>query len=772
MSRSGATITIDRQEFDETYGRFAIYAAAEAFQETLQKNYGGDISAMEAAGPVGQLDVNISQLITDINSADYLNRTLGYGDQKYIVEYQIENVNGQRNVTFTLRLQDEDYDFSGNGQSNTAEFVRNATGYLLDPFHLGVTVPVEYTGDFPVYTLPDGDVSEYATYYESVTEEGRQIRNNASSSVEAAYNFLKLVVVNVPEFVTTFPEAAVVAGATAAGLLAAGRMVLWGGALLLLSGDTPESSAADSLWAQVDDIEVVAPGLTVYHGVDLDGKAFDLRQTYDLDSLSGSTIIERYSASGELLAQLTAGDAGMTVNFFDPALYQNALTDPALWGIDPAVWGEAWQGIDYTDASSFTIDQRPGLSPTASLTNSDGSQTNVYFGSDIDFSTVDTALADWGVSPEAVQHLSTAVEYGNAQSLTIQRNAERITATVVWEDGTQSVVSIPPLSGPILWEDTEYNAGGQVVSHTFETTIGGRPYFVTEEWELDEDGRPVGPPETTIYAYDPDRPDPDVMTGEQIGEIFGSELGSLIAGDNQIAQVVAGSLLATVLGQIGAAIVYFRSAGVLTPGPFSAHLGATGGRHGQIRARLRVRAAAGGRRFPVRRLQRRCERVPGRRHARGGGRARQHQQQQQPRGAAGGGGVDIGARAALRLLLRSGKTQVVLSGLRGAPVGARPARQGREQLRLHLQGHPPEGGGRPRLLHQCQDRRDQEGPDAPSRRRLHAQLPEAQGGRILRSIRLRRHERNQEVDLQRLLGRDEQPAGRPLTPGSIGGRAG
>jgi hypothetical protein len=52
----------------------------------------------------------------------------------------------------------------------------------------------------------------------------------------------------------------------------------------------------------------------------------------------------------------------------------------------------------------------------------------------------------------------------------------------------------------------------------------------------------------------PDQPDPDVMAGAQIGEIFGAQLGSLIAGHNPFAQVLAGSALATILGNLGGVV--------------------------------------------------------------------------------------------------------------------------------------------------------------------------------------------------------------------------
>jgi hypothetical protein len=115
--------------------------------------------------------------------------------------------------------------------------------------------------------------------------------------------------------------------------------------------------------------------------------------------------------------------------------------------------------------------------------------------------------------------------------------------------------------GEELWDYTEYSPSGEIISREIGTTIRatGQHVIVTREREVDENGEPTGEWEQTVEAYDPNAPDPDDLEAAQIGEIFGSQLGSLIAGDNPFAQVLAGSALATVLGNIGGAISYFNS---------------------------------------------------------------------------------------------------------------------------------------------------------------------------------------------------------------------
>jgi hypothetical protein len=110
------------------------------------------------------------------------------------------------------------------------------------------------------------------------------------------------------------------------------------------------------------------------------------------------------------------------------------------------------------------------------------------------------------------------------------------------------------------WEHTEYSPTGEVISHSFGTTLRatGEAVIVTRERDVDANGEPTGGWQQSWEKYDPNAPDPVDMEAAQIGEIFGAQLGSLIAGSNPFAQVLAGSALATLLGNIGGAISYFN----------------------------------------------------------------------------------------------------------------------------------------------------------------------------------------------------------------------
>lgn len=93
MYGSGAAVAISASEFNDTYGRYAISAAARAFQTTLENDFGGDVSRMGAAGT---FDLRVSQYITDIHSADYMDRALAFGDQSYRVRWQVYSVDGRQ----------------------------------------------------------------------------------------------------------------------------------------------------------------------------------------------------------------------------------------------------------------------------------------------------------------------------------------------------------------------------------------------------------------------------------------------------------------------------------------------------------------------------------------------------------------------------------------------------------------------------------------------------------------------------------------------------
>jgi Ca2+-binding RTX toxin-like protein len=250
-------------------------------------------------------------------------------------------------------------------------------------------------------------------------------------------------------------------------------------------------------------------------------------------------------------------DGTSMTSWFGSQPIEGAIESPPA-GIDPAVWGQAWQGIDITDAGSLKIVSGGYVdSVAATLESMDGSLVSAYFGGSILEMTMNPSA--FGLTEEMAQALSSHLSATNAQSLTVVEKPERMTITLVREDGTRAEVKVLPSAfGPETWDTTEYGVNGEPIQYQHGTTLNGTPVVVTEWQEVDENGQPTGEWNQEVQRYNPNQPEPDVLTGMQIGEIFGSQLGDLIAGDNVFARVLVGSALSTVLGNIGATITYFN----------------------------------------------------------------------------------------------------------------------------------------------------------------------------------------------------------------------
>ncbi len=145
MSGGGSSITIDSQAFYNSYGRFAPLVGAAGFKDVLKLKYGDDINNVPLDVPI-DFSANINHLITDIHSADYLNRALGYGVQTYIYKALVTEVNGERRINLELQApKKEDYNFIGDtgadqkNANSQIEALRKITGFLLDPLQDGQT---------------------------------------------------------------------------------------------------------------------------------------------------------------------------------------------------------------------------------------------------------------------------------------------------------------------------------------------------------------------------------------------------------------------------------------------------------------------------------------------------------------------------------------------------------------------------------------------------------------------------------------------------------
>jgi Ca2+-binding RTX toxin-like protein len=291
----------------------------------------------------------------------------------------------------------------------------------------------------------------------------------------------------------------------------------------------------------------------------IDGAGAEFYVLGSFDSALQTWIMERFGLSDTLISRTLTTDDAQTTTWFGGLPIQQAMANYALWGISQEAWSQAWEGIDFSNPASFTIIDG-GVNLTAAILEQiNGSQVNTFFGGTILQGMVDAAA--WGVNAETLQNLWIGTDYTNAQSLTVERGTGATTGTLARTDGSRVEVRVPPPNpwGEVVWEHTEYSPAGEEVSYSYGTTFKGQPVIVTWERDVDENGEPTSEWERTVEAYDPNQPDPDVLNAAQIGEIFGSQLGSLIAGENPFAQVLAGSALAAILGNIGGAIAYFNS---------------------------------------------------------------------------------------------------------------------------------------------------------------------------------------------------------------------
>jgi hypothetical protein len=255
-------------------------------------------------------------------------------------------------------------------------------------------------------------------------------------------------------------------------------------------------------------------GVLLVEGQDAGGAAFEVRQWFDPSI--GGWIAERFDGTGDLFSRSQVTEGGESTTWFGASPIAQAMAGPLALG-PFASWGDYFEsrGTDPTDLSTFTEwrtigDETPGVINVGATIN----------------------------------------------------------ATNGWRAEVR-VERPDPFGEVVVWEHTEYSPAGEVISYSYGTTLRatGQPVIVTWERDTDSNGEPTGTWQPSYEKYDPNQPEPDDLTAAQIGEIFGSQLGSLIAGSNPFAQVLAGSALATVLGNIGGAISWFNSDNDAGDGP-------------------------------------------------------------------------------------------------------------------------------------------------------------------------------------------------------------
>lgn len=129
-------------------------------------------------------------------------------------------------------------------------------------------------------------------------------------------------------------------------------------------------------------------------------------------------------------------------------------------------------------------------------------------------------------------------------------------------DGETMVVEVSTADGSFELE-REYSSD-EMVREALHVETDGEEFTAIRERDIEGEEEPTGPWETRVELEDDDpNTEPDVVVGAEIGAIFGTQLGSLVAGGNPFAQVLAGSALATVLGGIGGGLAGYFSGGEL-----------------------------------------------------------------------------------------------------------------------------------------------------------------------------------------------------------------
>jgi len=126
------------------------------------------------------------------------------------------------------------------------------------------------------------------------------------------------------------------------------------------------------------------------------------------------------------------------------------------------------------------------------------------------------------------------------------RHLDQVVDSWIDADGSFNLAGVKGNSFTIV---KLYDADGDgTYDHSRNVAFGNQMDFVAI-YELDENGQPKDNPKLDIIDHAG-----RIITGAQIGEIFGSTIGTAIVGENQFAQIAAGSVLAAVLGNVGQAI--------------------------------------------------------------------------------------------------------------------------------------------------------------------------------------------------------------------------
>jgi hypothetical protein len=145
-------------------------------------------------------------------------------------------------------------------------------------------------------------------------------------------------------------------------------------------------------------------------------------------------------------------------------------------------------------------------------------------------------------------------------------------ARVTNDDGSQ-VETVFDADNAATWfsQEVSFNSDGAIVS---ESTTLDNGTEVTHAADPLSDPTDPASWQTTVTPAPVDEqpvlvhPEPQIISGYQVGQAFGSALGQLIGGSNTFARVAAGSALGVVLGNVGETLqIYFNDTWVSGSAP-------------------------------------------------------------------------------------------------------------------------------------------------------------------------------------------------------------
>ncbi|WLT01800.1 calcium-binding protein [Snodgrassella alvi] len=180
-SAKGDALMIDAQEY-MTYGggRFVSAADFEFFKDFFSSKFSAgsyDFISMwnilRAENPINSEMSNdekverftkaISQYTTGIGSSDYLTRAFIFGSTSFTIDFDsikfVVKADGTKEIQGLKIIPCED-NFDFDSKNGVANYLNEDFKKVIDPFEIGRTVPIKFTGDVSAVTVTDKDFAQ------------------------------------------------------------------------------------------------------------------------------------------------------------------------------------------------------------------------------------------------------------------------------------------------------------------------------------------------------------------------------------------------------------------------------------------------------------------------------------------------------------------------------------------------------------------------------------------------------------------------------------